>query len=682
MDETTTDNPVLRSYDRPYGLPDFGAIDDEDFLPAFSAAMAEHLAEIEAIAENPEPATFANTIEALERSGRSLAQASGIFFNLVGPDTNPRRNEIAVELSTRLTDHGNTIAMNPTLFARIADLNSRAEALELTEPQERLLAKRYRAAVRSGAALTPGDQQRMREISGRLALLSTTFSQRVLDDSNASAVLVDTAAELAGMSDAGIAAARRAASDAGHNDGYLLTLELPTSQSALTELTDPATRRRLFAASIARNSRGNEHDTRELLLEMVRLRARRAELLGYATHADYVIAEETAPDPAAVDELLRDMVSAATAAGARELGQLEALAGGPIEASDVTFWLSRQQRATAAVPIDGFVDYCELDAVLTDGVFYAAGVLYGLTFTERTDLSAYHPDVRVWEVFGEDGAGIGLYLGDFFARPSKRGGAWMNNIVDQSLLLGTPPVVVNVLNLTKPDPGEPCLLTIDQLTTLFHEFGHALHGLLSAVDYPSQSGTSVPRDFVEFPSQVNEMWALHPQVLGHYARHHRTGEAIPEALAQAVRQSSGADSAHGTIEYLAASVLDLAWHRVGSAAAEAISDVETFEAEALAAAGLSSGLIPPRYRSAYFNHIFGGGYSAGYYSYIWSEVLDAETEQWFLAEGGLLRASGRRFAESTLSRGDSVDPLVAHRGLIGRQPQVEPLLRRRGLAAV
>ena len=395
-----------------------------------------------------------------------------------------------------------------------------------------------------------------------------------------------------------------------------------------------------------------------------------------------VIAEQTAPDPSAVDDLLRELNESAMRAGGRELTRLTEFAGdAEIGPADLTFWLEREKQAKASVPLDGFADYCELDTVLTRGVFHAANRLYGLQFVERTGLPVYHPDVRVWEVRDDTGTGIGLFLGDFYARPSKRGGAWMNNIVDQSSVLQTQPIIVNVLNLTKPDEGQPCLLSIDQLTTLFHEFGHALHGLLSSVEYPSQSGTSVPRDFVEFPSQVNEMWALHPEVLANYALHHATGEPIPAELAAAARESAGAETAHGTIEYLAASSLDLAWHRLTVEEAAAVTDVEAFEAKALSEAGLQTDLIPPRYRSAYFNHIFGGGYSAGYYSYIWSEVLDAETEQWFLASGGLERDNGRRFAEATLSRGDSVDPLVSHEALIGRKPRIEPLLRRRGLAA-
>ena len=673
--------PLTQS-DRAYGLPDFASISDDDFLPAFDAAMASHLREVDAVAADPEPATFANTIEALERSGQELSRWAGIFFNLVGPDTNPQRNEIAQDLSTKLTDHGNAISLNAKLFDRIEQLHRDSAQLNLDEDQQRLLDKRYREAIRAGAGLDEAGQQEMREMSSRLAYLTTQMGQFILDDANASAVLFDDVADLDGLSAGEIAAASRAAADAGHPDGtYLVALELPTSQSSVASLVNPAARQRIFDASMSRGARGNDYDTSAMIREIVALRARRAELLGYANHAEYVIAEETAPDAGAASALLAQLSSAAVEAGTRELARLTALAGAELAPSDVTYWLAKAQQADSAVPLDDFAQYCELDTVLNEGVFYAAGQLYGVSFSPRPDLSAYHPDVRVWEVLDESGTGIGLYLGDFYARPSKRGGAWMSSIVDQSTLLGNLPVIVNVLNVPKPADGRPALLSTDQLITLFHEFGHTLHGLLSAVRYSSQSGTSVPRDFVEFPSQVNEMWALHPDVLAHYARHHETGTAIPAELADAARAAGQTESAHSTLEYLAAAVLDLAWHRLSAAEAAQIDDLAAFEQDALERAGLWNPLIPPRYRSAYFNHIFAGGYSAGYYSYIWSEVLDAETEQWFLRHGGLTRENGRKFVDSTLSRGDSVEPIGSHQALLGRRAGVEPLLRRRGLAS-
>ncbi|ALG85361.1 M3 family metallopeptidase [Gordonia phthalatica] len=675
-------NPVLAHSDLPYELPDFASISDDDFLPAYTVALAEHLAEVDAIATSGEVPTFDNTIGALEAAGGALNRANGIFFNMEGPDTNPQRAAIAQELAVRLTEHGNAIAMNPHLFARISDLYDRRADLGLSEAQSRLLEDRYRDAIRAGAALDAAGQAQMREISGRLATLTTDFGQHLLDDTNASAAHFDDAAALDGLSASEIAAAGRAAEAAGQS-GYLVALELPTSQSSVAKLTDPLSRQKVFDASMNRCARGNEYDTRAMILEIVTLRARRAALLGYASHAEYVIDRATAPSPAAVADLLTELATAAMRAGEAELDRLADRAGHPLTAADVTFYLAADQRARAAadgdtdVDIADFENYCELNAVINDGVFAAAGQLYGLSFVERDDLVGYHPDVRVWEV-SREGEGIGLFLGDYYARPSKRGGAWMNNIVDQSHQLGTSPIIVNVLNLTKPEPGRPCLLSLDQLTTIFHEFGHAIHGLLSSVDYVSQSGTSVPRDFVEFPSQVNEMWALHPDVVGRYARHHETGEPAPQALLDAVRGAGGTESAHSTIEYLAAAALDLAWHRLTEA--EIPTDVLAFEAQALADAGLASDLIPPRYRSTYFNHVFGGGYSSAYYSYIWSEILDAETEQWFLAGGGLKPALGAAFADAVLSRGDSVNPVEAHAAMIGHPARIEPLLVRRGLA--
>ncbi len=708
-------NPVLAESGFPYQLPDFAAISDDDFLPAYDIALPAHLAEVEAIATDPEPPSFENTIAALDGAGGLLNRANGVFFNLESTDSNPQRVAIAQELAVRLTEHRNTIAMDPRLFARIESVYRRRDEIGLGEPERRLTERKYRDAVRAGAGLDAAGQAEMREISARLATLTTEFGQQLLDDTNESAVPVLDVAELDGLSEGEIAAARRGAQDRGV-DGYLIALELPTSQSSVASLTNPVVRQRVFDASVTRCARGNAHDTRAMILEIVALRARRAQLLGYADHAEYVIAEETAPDPAAVAELLRELGGAATAALERELTRLEQVYGSPLGPADVTFALAAEQRLRTAAAHDGndqnpggideFTQYCELDAVLTDGVFAAAGELYGLRFIERPDLPGYHPDVRVWEVVSTSstggtssttdgtsstdetsstgdgtsstGEGIGLFLGDFYARPSKRGGAWMNTFVDQSNRLGTRPVVVNVLNLTEPEPGRPCLLSLDQLVTLFHEFGHAVHGLLSNVDFLSQSGTSVPRDFVEFPSQVNEMWALHPDVAPRYARHHATGEPAPAALLEAVRAAGDVESAHATFEYLAAAALDLAWHRLRPG--EIPADVLAFEEQALTAAGLNHPLVPPRYRSTYFNHVFGGGYSSAYYSYIWSEILDAETEQWFLAGGGLQAALGRAFAEAVLTRGDSVDQVAAHAELLGHRARIGPLLRRRGLA--
>nr|WP_212763126.1 M3 family metallopeptidase [Gordonia araii] len=669
----------------PYGLPDFSSISDADFLPAFIEAMAAHRAEVEAIIADPDEPSFTNTVLALEKSGQALARAQRVFYGVLGPDATPSRNDIAAELAPKLAEHYSAIATDARLFERVSAVWERRDDLALEVDEYRLLDKRYRDAVRSGAALDDAGRDEMRRIIARLADLTTEFGRLVLDEANASAVAFDDESELDGLSPGALAAARTKARDAGR-DGYLVALELPTSQASVAELADPAARRRVFDASLGRGSRGNEFDTTGLIAEIVALRARRAELLGYADHAAYVIAEETAPDVDAVEDLLRRFAGAVAPAAAAEEEALRELAGDEFDAAGYTYWLARHQRSQAAADIDAFAQYCGLDRVLRDGVFFAARRLYGLTFTERDDLAGYHPEVRVFEVFDAGGRGIGLYLADLYARPTKRGGAWMTSFVDQSRELGERPVVVNVLNIPKPDDGQPTLLSIDQLMTLFHEFGHALHGLLSDVRFASQSGTSVPRDFVEFPSQVNEHWALHPDVVANYARHVETGEQAPADLVEQVRATSGTEPAHATVEYLGAAIIDLGWHRLSTAQIDALDlprspDAwSSVESRALNALGAGNPHIPPRYLSPYFNHIFAGGYSSAYYAYIWSEVLDAATREWFDANGGLSAELGGRFAELVLSKGDSVDPLAAHRELIGGTADVAPLLRRRGLA--
>ncbi|GAA3034806.1 M3 family metallopeptidase [Gordonia defluvii] len=678
-------NPVLESSALPYGLPDFAAIADDDFEPAIIAAMAAQRAEIDVISTNRESPTFVNTVVALENSGQALTRALRTFYGTLGPVATPGRNDIAARLAPQLANHHSAILADPALFARVTQVWEQRADLGLDSAEFRLLDRRYRDAVRSGARLDDSGREEMRVITARLADLTTEFGRLVLDEANASAVPFATEAELAGLSSGELGAARARAAEAGV-DGYLVALELPTSQAAVAELNAPSARKAVFEASLARGSRGNAFDTRALIAAIVELRARRAQLLGYPDHAAFVIDEETAPDVAAVDELLTRLVGAVQPAAAAEEQALRARAGGDLAASDYTYWLARVQQERADVDIEAFAQYCELDRVLRDGVFFAAEKLYGLTFVARPDLAGYHPDVRVFEVFDDAGDGVGLFLADMYARSTKRGGAWMTSFVDQSRELALRPVVVNVLNIPQPAEGQPTLLSIDQVMTLFHEFGHALHGLLSDVRFVSQSGTAVPRDFVEFPSQVNEHWALHPAVVANYARHFETGESAPEALVEQVRATSGTETAHATVEYLGAAIVDLRWHRLSPAE---LADLDltarpegwsSVEAAALADAGAATALIPPRYRGPYFNHIFAGGYSAAYYAYIWSEVLDAATREWFEANGGLRRESGQRFVDAVLSKGDSVDPLAAHRELIGGSAAVEPLLRRRGLA--
>lgn len=681
----TADNPFLHESPRPYLLPDYPMITDEHYAPAFDAGMAQHRAEVEAIVTNPEPPTFDNTVAALQRSGQVLGRVSAVFFSRASAHTNPEIEALQATIAPKLAAHRDAIALDPRLFARLRDLHSRRDDLGLDEESRRLLDELVDDAVRDGAELDDACKDRLRELNAAISTLATAFGSDLLADTNAAAVAVDDPARLDGLSPGAIAAAA-ATAEARGRDGYLLTLVLPTGQPVLASLTDRALREQLHTASTSRGARGGDHDTRATVSELARLRAERARLLGFRDHASYVIADNTAGTVEAVTAMLADLVPAAVANAEAEAAELQAAvdavgAGHRLEAWDWTFYAERVRRERFAVDAATLRPYLELERVLRDGVFQAAGLLYGLRFVERDDLPMYHDDVRIWEVFdglGEDAEPLGLYGADFYARESKRGGAWMNALVSQSRLLGRRPVVMNTLNIAEPAGGEPTLLTFDEVTTLFHEFGHALHGLLSDVVHPHFSGTSVPRDFVEFPSQVNEMWALWPEVLAGYARHHETGEPLPADVAERLRAGRSYGEGFATTEYLAAAVLDLAWHTLTDDVPGA-DEVQRFEAEALAKAGIALDAVPPRYRSTYFNHVFAGGYSAGYYSYIWSEVLDADTVEWFGENGGLRRENGDAFRAALLSRGGAVDPMEAYRAFRGRDPEIGPLLARRGL---
>ncbi|MFD2417169.1 M3 family metallopeptidase [Amycolatopsis pigmentata] len=678
----TPDNPFAVPSDAPYGLPPFDRISDEHFGAAFDAGFAEHTAEIDAIARNPEPATFENTIVALERSGRLLNRVSSVFFNLAASDTNPERQRIQAEIAPRLAAHADAIHLDPDLFARVRDLYERREELPLDSESAWLLRRVHTDFRRAGAGLPEDDQAKLRALNEELSTLSTRFQENLLRDTNELAVEVDDPAELAGLSADAIAAAGEAANARGKHGKYLVTLSLPTSQPLLASLENRALRERLFTASCSRGNRGNDNDNKAVLARIAMLRAARAALLGYPNHATYVIADQTAHTAQAAVGLLERLAPAAVANARRDAEELRGylerdVPGATLEPWDWAFYAERVRKARFDVDQASLRPYFELERVLADGVFHAANRLYGLTFTERHDLPAYHPDVRVFEVFDADGAPLGLFLGDYYARESKRGGAWMNTFVDQSRLLGERPVVVNNLNITKPPSGEPTLLTFDEVTTAFHEFGHALHALLSDVEFPTFSGTNVPRDFVEYPSQVNEMWMLWPEVLTHYARHHETGEPLPERLAKRLEEAARYGQGFATTEYLAAALLDQAWHSLSTE--DSADDVARFEAAALEKAGVAVHGVPPRYRSTYFAHIFCNGYSAGYYSYIWSEVLDADTVEWFRENGGLTRENGDHFRRELLGRGGSVDAMTAFRAFRGRDPEIQPLLTRRGL---
>jgi len=667
-------NALLTPSPLPYGFPDFAAIREEHFAEAFDVAMAEQRAEIAAITAQPGSPTFDDTVVALERSGATLRRVSAVFFVLVGSLSTPGIRTAEARVAPLLAAHRDAITLDAALFARLDGLYGTRNELGLDPESLRLLERHHRDAVRAGARLDPAAQERLRALNSELSALSTEFGARLLADTNDAALVVDDAAQLDGLSSDAIAAAARAAATRGQPGQWVIPLVLPTHQPALASLTDRALRERLFRASVSRGARGDANDTRDLVRRITALRAERAGLLGHPHHASWVIEIGTAETVEAVEKMLLALVPPAVRNAEAEAVELAEAAGRPIEPWDRAFHTERVRRARA-VGTAALRPYLELERVLHHGVFAAATELYGLTFTERHDLPVHHPDVRVFHVKHDDEP-VGLFVADHYARETKRGGAWMNSFVVQSRLLGTRPVVLNTLNLTKPAAG-PTLLTVAEVVTLFHEFGHALHGLLSDVRYPTFAGTGVPRDFVEFPSQVNEVWLRDPAILDRYARHHVTGDPLPDELrARLVDQAPAFGEGFATTEYLAAALLDLAWHRL--APGEEVADVEAFDAAALAAAGIPESM-PPRYRSAYFNHVFAGAYSAAYYSYIWSEVLDADAVEWFGEHGGLRRSNGEAFARTLLSRGGAVDPMEAYRAFRGRDPEIGPLLARRGL---
>ena len=680
-------NPFAAPSTLPYGLADFGAITTEHYLPAFRAGMGEQLAEVARIVADPEPPTEENTLVALERSGRLLQRVSNVLFNRTSADTSPELDAVEAEVAPELAAHHDAIYLDAGLYARLTALKARVDAVETTLAADAawLLHELLQDFVRAGVATPPEAQAELRELNERIVTLETAFAQRLLAETNASAVLL-AEDDVAGLPDDAVAALRSAAAERGHETGYLVELSLPTQQPVLAQLARRDVRRRVHEASVARGGRGGEHDTRATLLELVRLRARRAQLLGHTHHASYVADSGTARTTDAVQGMLDRLAPAAAANARREAADLERalqadLPGESLAAWDWALYAERVRQERYALDDALLRPYLELERVVHEGVFHAATQLYGITFARREDLIGYHPDVRVYEVLDTDGSGLGLFLADWYTRESKQGGAWMNNLVDQNRLLDERPVVVNNLNIPKPPEGQPTLLTWDEVITLFHEFGHALHGLLSDVRFPSQSGTEVPRDFVEYPSQVNEMWAWEPSVLRRYAVHHETGEPMPAEWVDTMLAARQFNEGFATTEYLAASLLDQAWHQLTPQDVPTDVDaVEEFERTALEAAGVALDAVPPRYRTTYFNHVFGGGYAASYYGYIWSEVLDADTVEWFRENGGLTRENGETFRRTLLGVGGSCDPLEAFRRLRGRDPEIEPLLARRGLA--
>ena len=680
-------NPFFAESTLPLHYPAFDRIKDSDYAPAFDRGMAEQLREVAAISANPAAPTFDNTIIALEKSGDVLQRTSTVFFSLSGVENNDALKKLQAEYAPKLAAHRDAITLDPALFARIQKLYDARASLGLDAQGVRLIERYHTDFVRAGARLSDADKAHLKQINGELARLGTKFTQNVLAEVNDSALVVDSRAELAGLTDAQIDAAAAAAKAKGLDGKYVIALLNTTGQPPLAQLENRALRERLYKASITRGSRGNAYDNTAIVSQVMKLRAEKAGMLGYPTWAAYVLADQTAKTPEAVNAMLGKLAPAAVANARREgvalqamIDKAQAAKGQPTFALQPWDWAYYTEKVRADkynFDESQLKPYFEMKNVLENGVFYAAGQLYGLKFKQRTDLPVYNPDVLVYDVYNEDGSQLAIFLADMYARPSKRGGAWMNSYVDQSGLTGNLPVVANHLNITKPTSG-PTLLTWDEVTTAFHEFGHALHGMFSNVKYPRFSGTSVPRDFVEFPSQVNEMWADWPSVLANYARHYQTGAPMPKALLDKVLATSKFNQGFATTEYLGAAMLDQSWHQLGADKIPDAGGVMAFEAAALKANGTDYAPVPPRYRTPYFSHIM-GGYAAGYYAYIWSEVLDANTVEWIKSHGGLTRANGDRFRATLLSQGGSKDALQLFRDFAGHEPRIEPLLERRGL---
>jgi peptidyl-dipeptidase Dcp len=675
-----------------YQMPPFDRITDESYRPAFEAGMAEQRGQIAAVANDAAAPSFENTIVALERSGRILYRVSNVFFNLQGANTNPELDAIARDFAPRLSEHQDAIYLDPKLFVRVKTLYDAREALHLDPESAQLLARTYLQFVRAGANCSDADKARLRQINGQLSSLTTQFQQNVRQATQSGAVVVDDAAELDGFSAEQIGAAKAAAEARQLSGKWLISLQNTTTQPPLAQLKNRALRERIYRASIARGN-GGAADNTSLILQIARLRAERAKVLGYPTYAAYVLEDETAGTEGAVNKLLGDLAPPAIAKAKREAADLQALIDQQakaqhtqpfkLQAWDWAFYAEQLRQARYAYDESQVKPYFELNRVLEGGVFYAATQFYGITFKERRDLPLYRADVRAFEVFDHDGSPLALFFCDYYARDNKQGGAWMNSYVDQSTLLGTKPVVGNHLNIPKPAEGQPTLLTFDEVTTLFHEFGHALHGLFSNVKYQSLSGTNTPPDFVEFPSQFNEMWADEPAVIANYAKHYQTGEPIPAALLNQVLAARKFNQGFTTSEYIAAAILDQSWHQVPAAQLEKLprapEQVMPFEAAALGVAGVDFAPVPPRYHSPYFLHVFSNGYAAGYYAYLWSDVLARDTESWVHSHGGLKRANGDLLREKVLSRGRTEEPSKLFQDFYGGPPNIEPLLESRGL---
>jgi peptidyl-dipeptidase Dcp len=674
-------NPFFSEFRTPFGVPPFDAIKPEHFMPAFDKGMADQKAEIEAIVRNAEPASFANTLEALDRSGALLKRVNAVFENLNSSNTSPELQQIAKDVAPKLAKHQDDIALDPGLFARVKAVYEGRDKLTLTPEQSRLLEETYKGFVRGGANLPADKQARFRQINEELAVLTVKFGENILKENDAFDLVIDNKDDLAGLPPAVVAAAAQTAVERGKPGKWAFTLAKPSLIPFLQYSEKRDLREKMFTAYIMRGNNGNELDNKANAVRIATLRVERANLLGYPTHAAYVLEENMAKTPEAVYAFLEKIWKPALAKAKAEAAEMQAMIraeGGDFELRPWDWWYYAEKLRKAKYDLDDSAlrPYFELENV-RNGAFMVAHRLYGITFTELTDIPKYQEDVRVFEVKDADGSHLGILYVDYYPRPNKEGGAWMSNYREQSIRDGVDirPVIVNNGNFSKPTAGEPALISFEEATTLFHEFGHALHGLLTKCAYESLSGTNVPRDFVELPSQIMENWAADPEVLKLYAKHYKTGEPIPDELIRKIEKSRFFNQGFETVEYLAASFLDMDWHTLtGTGEVDPLK----FEADSMARIGLIPEIVS-RYRTTYFNHIFSGGYSAGYYSYIWAAVLDSDAFQAFKETSLFDPATARSFRTNILERGGSEDPMVLYKRFRGREPRIEPLLKKRGL---
>jgi len=673
-------NPFFSESTLPFHAPPFDKITDSDYAPAIEEGMKNQLAEIEAIANNPAAPTFANTLEAMERSGALLTRVTKVFFNLTTANTSDTLQKIKADEVPKLAAHSDAIFLNAKLFARVKALYDSRDSLKLDPESHYLIERYFKAFVRSGALLSEPDKETLRGLNQEEAKLTTKFEDDVLAETNNGAIVIDNKADLEGLSENDIAAAAELAKERKLDGKWVIALQNTTQQPAMTFLKNRAVRERLFQASVSRGNHGGDNDTKAIVARLAQLRPQRAKLLGYPDHATFTLDDQMAKTPQSAEQLLTGIVPAATAKARDEAARMQKLidaekGGFTLGPADWEYYAEKVRKAEYDLDDSQIKPYLELEHVLHDGVFFAANKLYGITFKERKDLPVYQPDVRVFEVFDANGKSLALFYADYFQRSNKDGGAWQDSFVDQSSLLGAQPVVINVTNFTKPPAGQPALLSFDDVTTMFHEFGHALHAMFSNIRYPMLGGVS--RDFVEFPSQFNEHWALDPTVFANYAKHYQTGKPMPQALVDKIKRSRTFNQGYATTEYVSAALLDMAWHSLPADAP--LQDVNGFEAASLKRFQVDLPQVPPRYHTTYFSHIWDGGYSAGYYAYLWSEVLDDDAFYWFKEHGGLTRANGQRFRDLVLSKGGTQDVATTFRNFRGRDPIVEPLLEERGL---